>query len=334
MPRRFVCLYPCEKSFDDEASLRKHYQLVPACKWRWKQRERQATEEFERASERRRAEMRRNYAVDDGEMVDHSGWDLASNDADNTSHPERQSDNGPGSTGPLDHSRASDEPDLAATADFEELLYGPIQGDVTAEGNDDPYLDISDVMDIEEGPSDYVHTSDDIEQLGDILEGVQLGQEGAEDEELDPSSVESFPHAGEIKDPETRTRSHFETLYEETHGNPFHPFRDAAEFELVKWLNDMPLSKVDLFLQLDWVSHVYWLPAISYLPRCYRCAITVARRLEVERPCENRWINYRHPECRGRMLRFILALEPPRHLSTFAIAILYRLSNLYWTAQR
>jgi hypothetical protein len=100
-----------------------------------------------------------------------------------------------------------------------------MQGDVTTEGNDDPYPDTSDVMDIiDDGPADYVHASDDIEQLGDILEGVQLGQEGAEDEELDPSSVESFPRAGEIKDPETRTRSHFETLYEETHGNPFHPF--------------------------------------------------------------------------------------------------------------
>jgi hypothetical protein len=85
------------KSFDDEASLRKHYQLVPVFKWRWKQRERQATEEFERASERRCAEMRRNYAAGNGEMVDHAGWDLASNDADNTSHPEGQSDNGPGS---------------------------------------------------------------------------------------------------------------------------------------------------------------------------------------------------------------------------------------------
>ena len=119
----------------------------------------------------------RNAAVDDNEMVDYAAWELASNNADNTSYPEGQSDNVPGSTDPLDQSRASNEPDLAATADFEERLYGPMQGDVTTEGNDDPYLDTSEVMDIDEGPSDYVHASDDVEQLGDILEGVQLGRE-------------------------------------------------------------------------------------------------------------------------------------------------------------
>jgi hypothetical protein len=253
MQRKFACIYPCKSSFKDETSLRRHYQHVPACKWRWNQETDLTAKQFEQASERRRAEMR-NDAVDDSEMVDHAVWELESNDADNTSQRDGQSNNtGSDSAGPLDRRQASGDSDLAATADFEESLYGPTQGGPTTSGSDDPYLDTADV-DLEEGQPGYVPAPDDTDQLGDILEGVQLGADDAED--LDPSEVEQFPRAGEIKDPELRTRSRFETLYEEARGNPFYPFRGAAEFELVKWLNGLPLSKVDSFLQLDWVSRV------------------------------------------------------------------------------
>ena len=193
----------------------------------------------------------RNAAVDDSELVDHAAWELESN---NTSHPDGQSNNGSDSTGPLDHLQAPGDSDLAATADFEDSLYGPTQGGPTTSGSDDPYLDTADVVDLEDGQPGYVPAPDDADRLGDILEGVQIGVDGVED--VDPSEVEQFPHAGEIKDPESRAQSRFETLYEEACGNPFHPFRGAAEFELVKWLNGLPLSKVDSFLQLDWVSHV------------------------------------------------------------------------------
>jgi hypothetical protein len=249
MRRKFVCLYPCKKSFKDESSLRKHYQLVPACKWRWNERQRWEAEEFERASERRRAEMRNSAAEND--------WEVYINDADNTFQPDRRSDDGSGSAGPPDHTQESGDSNLAATDDFEEHLHGSTRHDPTTEENEDPYLDTADVIDLDEGHSGYVHAPDDVEQLGDVLDGVQLGPEG--DEELDPSEVELFPRAGEIKHPELPRdplTSRFDALYEETHGNPFYPFRGAAEFELVKWLNDMPLSKVDSFLQLDWVSHV------------------------------------------------------------------------------
>lgn len=194
-----------------------------------------------------------NDTVDDGEMVDHAGWEVDIDD--NTPQSDRRSDNGSDSAGPLNHSRESDDSNLAG--DFEEYMYGFTQGNATTEGNDDPYLEAVDAMELDESQPGYLPASDDTEQLRDSLESVQIGPEGAED--LDPSEVELFPRAGKIKHPELprdALGSHFERMYEETHGNPFHPFRGAAEFELIKWLNDMPLSKVDSFLQLEWVSHV------------------------------------------------------------------------------
>jgi hypothetical protein len=92
--------------------------------------------------------------------------------------------------------------------------------------------------------------------IHDTVEETNLNEEEATNE--DPSEIEQYPRAGEIKD---KRRPHFKKLIKEHYSqnprNLFHPFADGSEFQLAKWLNGLPLSKVDEFCQLPWVSTMH-----------------------------------------------------------------------------
>jgi len=84
------------------------------------------------------------------------------------------------------------------------------------------------------------------------LQDVDSNSRPLENDETD--RTETFQHAGAIV---KHGRPHYDTLLErhmEGGTNPYAPFHGFAEFELVAWLNGMPLSKVDTYLQLPGVS--------------------------------------------------------------------------------
>lgn len=70
----------------------------------------------------------------------------------------------------------------------------------------------------------------------------------------DRSEIELFPRAGEVKE---KVEPRFLQIVEERclrgDSGLFRPFKNAAEFALVKWLNLLPLARVDEFLQLEYV---------------------------------------------------------------------------------
>lgn len=293
MSEEFNCLYPCKKSFALESSLKRHYGRVPLCKYNWSVYEANLRQEFEDASQKRRADVRheRNGAAhdeqlghhehigggdDNAEVGDYVDWGGANVDMEDSVGREEDSHQAneaagvsqqdplpsqgrnladpivtvpPHQTPELDH----DDSSAIITTDYEEYLPGP-EGVSSASGDDPtPYLDVENAMDVDEADPGYVPEIDDTEQLEGVTETIQLSPESDEDE--DPSEVETYPRAGEVKLSEEQNQSRFENLHLKRGGRPFHPFRSFAEFELAKWLNDLPLSKVDMFLQLNWVSH-------------------------------------------------------------------------------
>lgn len=138
---------------------------------------------------------------------------------------------------------------LTVAAGFEAYSYDSSTTQAAFDEVDNPYLDVGDADELDEAAPGYIPEPDPVEQIADALEDVRIAPETDEDE--DPSEIESFPNAGKVKN---HRDHHLDSLLEERDGAPFKPFRNAAEFELVKWLNDLPLSKVDSFLQLDWVG--------------------------------------------------------------------------------
>jgi hypothetical protein len=112
---------------------------------------------------------------------------------------------------------------------------------------------------------------DDSDEWSDDETGDEmLGQERAEDEGDDPEYsicpsmdlseelqvTEVFERAGRIID---RTMSHFDSLrskqLKDGGGNIYYPFSCSLEWDVAKWLHEsrMPLSKIDQFMQLNYV---------------------------------------------------------------------------------
>jgi hypothetical protein len=162
----------------------------------------------------------------------------------------------------LESERARDVP-ISMSPDtpftFDDFLFGLPTGDDDIGGRH-PYDELDEMSDNEgDGPL----------LGGPISEGAQLtdGHDGRDIEEAVPDInpgpglqegvtggvTEVFPRSGETK---SRGDSHLNRLLkEQLEGgmNPYTPFRGLAEFELAMWLNELPLSKVDAFLRLQWV---------------------------------------------------------------------------------
>jgi hypothetical protein len=86
-----------------------------------------------------------------------------------------------------------------------------------------------------------------------VPETVEINTD--EDDDADPSCIDVFPHAGKVM--ERRRPRYAENVHHHMNDatrSIYHPFRDFQEFDLAIWLNELPLSKVDSFLQLSWVS--------------------------------------------------------------------------------
>jgi len=76
-----------------------------------------------------------------------------------------------------------------------------------------------------------------------------------DNEEDDPPTIDVFPRAGEVKAMGQSRFSELERAQRVLDAKTvYHPFLDSAEFSLVKWLNGLPLSKIDSFIRLEYVS--------------------------------------------------------------------------------
>jgi len=138
-----------------------------------------------------------------------------------------------------------------------EMNEPPYLSDPESEGDGDGSEDGDEGTDTGNGFTDEVGLGQDAMEI-DTEDTINLEttQDPPEDEEdLDPAEVESFPHAGEVK---KSGRPHFAKLVlsQTNRGarSPYTPFTNASEFDFVKWANEIPVSKVDSLLKLDWVS--------------------------------------------------------------------------------
>jgi hypothetical protein len=143
-----------------------------------------------------------------------------------------------------------EDTDMAVTLEesFFSLNIEPAGENLTFESEDTIYLDpglepLDDDLDV---PPPDSHLVEGAEELN-ICPG--------DDEEQNSCEVERFPRAGEVK---AHGRPRFQELVgkqipKTSDGNLFHPFKDKSEFELAKWLNPLPLTKIDEFLQLTYV---------------------------------------------------------------------------------
>jgi hypothetical protein len=137
---------------------------------------------------------------------------------------------------------------------LEEALFAlnidPVTMDHTFESEDTVYLDpnpepLGDDLDVPPPDSHFIARA---EEPDAHYEEVVDEQERCE--------VDRFPRAGEVKAP---GKPRFQELAEKqisrtSDRNLFYPFKDQSDFELAKWLNPLPLTKIDKFLQLSYVS--------------------------------------------------------------------------------
>lgn len=155
---------------------------------------------------------------------------------------------------PLEEDAAFEE--NSAAQEFEAALYESQH----IEAEDPTYNPLLEEYDDEQGPgpeNEDAHTEDDhqppLPDLDELPDNDEAEEREAEDEEDDPAEIELFPRAGEAK---SRFQSRFKHLaddFRQKDGGLFHPFKNAAEFQIVKWLNSLPMARVDEFLQLEYV---------------------------------------------------------------------------------
>jgi hypothetical protein len=126
--------------------------------------------------------------------------------------------------------------------------------DLLHEENYNPYRDADQTDESEnEELNDFQPPELDTPEPISIPETVEINTD--EDGDADPSCVDVFPRAGEVT--ERRRPRYAENVHHHMNNatrSIYHPFRDFQEFDLAVWLNQLPLSKVDSFLQLSWVS--------------------------------------------------------------------------------
>jgi hypothetical protein len=252
------CIFPCRKVFAGEMDLARHYNQRPACKVSWNIRLKRAAETAERNAFIE-AHNHTTIPTNQDMTMDMDSWNSIDDDGGDQNENNNDNDegdiaalggpvvsNGVSAAGPSDQPVQDNNSDRVP--EFDIYMFG--SGD-TVHGSEErvnPCLDEGngDAEENEYNEPPPMETL--VDELEDALENVQIDPEG--DEESDPSEIVSFTRAGEIK---SHAKSHFESILGEEDWSPFHPFAGAAEFQMAKWLNDLPLSKVDSFLQLDWV---------------------------------------------------------------------------------
>jgi hypothetical protein len=162
---------------------------------------------------------------------------------------------------------------------FNDALEDGNTGPVPVEGVDDPIAFVEDpIAFVEDLPAeeDYNPYRDadqndesENEELDDFEpaeldtpehisadETVEMNTE--EDDDAGPSTVDVFPRAGEVKERrQPRYAENVQYHMRNATRSVYHPFQDFQEYNLAIWLNELPLSKVDSFLQLPWVSSIH-----------------------------------------------------------------------------
>jgi hypothetical protein len=141
----------------------------------------------------------------------------------------------------------------SAGENFEEWLF-----DETNENpsNDHPSHDDSQS---EEGSTDDPQPESSESAPIDIDNGPPLQSDlNVQQPDEDPSVIENFERAGEIQSYDIPRYVELLEIQERSgNGNMYFPFEDYSEFELAAWLNDLPLRKIDTFLQTRFVSGVH-----------------------------------------------------------------------------
>jgi hypothetical protein len=252
--------------YNNEADLTRHYRLSIRCKIQWEKRELEVAlmaerEAFERATRQRRTAVRMAASMDfdepgGGEFGAEAigqGEPVASAPSPVAAPPLGTSTNARVDQDTQDVENIDPITAQEVENDFDNYMFGTRHDPPMSDDRANPCLEEVNEGDLEEEDSGDATVIERImEDLGNAMETVQIAPE--DDEEVDPSEIESFVRAGEVKE---RIDSHYENILDARDGYPFHPFTSAAEFELAKWLNDLPLSKTDSFLQLDWVSRLH-----------------------------------------------------------------------------
>jgi hypothetical protein len=156
-------------------------------------------------------------------------------------------------------------PDSSTSPDFERWYFELERAmDGTAQGDENPLNDDNldpedngDMDDSDEGETEVDHPDDgDLDAtLGNLRKHPGLTPCVEDNDEDDPPTINVFPQAGEVKATGQSRFSELERAQRALNANTvYYPFADSAEFSLVKWLNDLPLSKIDSFIQLEFVS--------------------------------------------------------------------------------
>lgn len=317
------CGHPCKKAFDSESKLAKHHRNAPQCKEKWDALQRNdRVIEFEMQTQHRRAVYRESLggadvslisAYDPGsEPEDRSGEinqftstqgeiDIAmnSNVVPSNEQPAPSTieenlfflHNLPFFDGPEEEFSIEDE----IGKDLEEALFGA-QPILAEEDNCNPLLEeydnASDAGDYEGEPHAGQTPLDPPDPIPDqpvpdptpVQPSRPPHPEPDEDEDEDNAEIKRYPQAGEVK---ATTSPRFKDLINEFLKKPgglSHPFKNAKEFELVKWLNALPMARVDEFLQLSYVRIFISLWFTPYL-QCFRPNTIMISHSGVQKPC-------------------------------------------------
>jgi hypothetical protein len=163
--------------------------------------------------------------------------------------------------------------------------------DLPLEEDYNPYGDAHDTDEHEnEEMDDFQPPEFDNPEPLSVPETIEMSAD--EDDDADPSCIDVFPRAGEvIEKGQSRYAEIIRHCMESTTRSVYHPFQDFEEFDLAIWLNELPLSKVDSFLQLPWVS-INPFVFTRFQQIHARFVNPTDRLLELGKRCENGWDSY------------------------------------------
>jgi hypothetical protein len=286
--KQYHCIYPCYSSFDTARKLAQHYSNRPQCKQNWKRyHDNVARAAYEKIvhndialEQADPAELEDDTAAIsafsaasdlDGQMDCVSATSSVSDQplwAVHTASPD-QSFQDPFQEVPpalnqgfhaddhiepildFDDLNGSDASVEQLAAEFDAWWFNETQPETPVVDNS---LDETIESDSKEGSTSSEQSEPmAIDNIQDQIEDSPDDDETEVPEDL-PVDIEEYEGAGEIKATGT---PHFARLMkrqrDKGNGNSYFPFESAAEFEMVSWLNDLPLSKIDSFLHTKFV---------------------------------------------------------------------------------
>jgi hypothetical protein len=288
--KEYRCLYPCRASFDTSRKLAQHYSNRSECKQNWKKyHDDAARAAYESIIHGHLAAKRADAMEYDEDTASNSpisatsgsqdqmtyNWDTqsvsnepfrvdpASSSPNQSLQDQTQevSDNEtpiPAHIEPLSCTDVVDESDPNVenlAAEFDAWWFNETQSEPIPIGGPFGECIASDHEEEETSSEQSEHSAMD--------EPQDEPEDFPHDEEMDnsqdePLEVENYERAGEIKANDT---PHFANLVKKQlqkgNSNLFFPFESAAEFEMVAWLNDLPLSKIDSFLHTEFVRFFF-----------------------------------------------------------------------------